>query len=258
MRASLAARTRTLTAPGATQPRAATRPAPMSRESPRAVSRTAATTTPPRPAVGERAARPGPRRRRARGVPAVIEHRGGDLRLAHDGLLVLDARRPSSSRTVGERQTQPLGSVTVRPVSGARSRAPGAARSSSLEVGHDRLAQRARVPGDRRTDLQDLDRVVRPEHVMDDQHRSSPWSTPTRTASPTREARESAHSSDRPRSSWLSRKAFPSCSMAGPSRYLPVSGSCSTSSWDSRVRRSPYDGSLGQAEPLGDLGDAHP
>src|SRR5919197_1049759 len=67
-----------------------------------------------------------------------------------------------------------------------------------------------------------------------------PYSTPTCTASRTLVASDSAHSSERARSSWLYRKELPSCSRAGPRRYLPVSRSCSTNCCASRVRSSPY------------------
>ena len=58
--------------------------------------------------------------------------------------------------------------------------------------GEDRLAERARVRGQLRADLEDLERRVGPEDVVDDDDASAPCSTPTRTAAPVRAASRSA------------------------------------------------------------------
>ena len=60
--------------------------------------------------------------------------------------------------------------VFVRPVSGARSAAEGGGALRRGQARHDRVAERAGVPRDRRADLQDLHGVVRAEHVVQHDH----------------------------------------------------------------------------------------
>ena len=119
------------------------------------------------------------------------------------------------------------------------------------------LAERRGVPRERtRRPPGSAHGIVRAEHVMTIRtrfdrraRRRGPPPRPAPPACP-------PTTSDRPRSSWWSRKALPSWSISGPSRYLPVSGSCSTRSWRSSVRSSPW--TVVFASPRRSAGFAHP
>ncbi len=167
------------------------------------------------------------------------------------------SRATPSSTIAVERVRQP-GGVGDRPAGQRRElgRRAGAPRGRVGSERDDRLAERARVPRDRRAHLEDLHGVVGTEDVVHDQHvrrrgarrRARPPRPGSRASRPTAATAPAARGCRGTRS-----RAGAS---PGPSRYLPVSGSCSTSSCASSVRSSPSTVAFAMPEPLGELGHA--
>ena len=178
------------------------------------------------------AARPAHDADRPDGVATVVEDRCSDP--ASPTIASPSSSAVPSSATEASIASSMVGSVTVRPVSGISSdRAPGA--MPPADTPRWPCPERTRATGSRR-----LPRGSAPScrgGTRDARRHVRPCNTPTRTASPTRDASESAHSSAVP-SSWLSRNAFPAA--ASPARAGTCrSGSCSTSSCASSVRSRP-------------------
>ena len=105
---------------------------------------------------------------RAGGVVAAVEDRRRDRGLADHGLLALDCVA-RASRTASSARSTPARVTSVACVSGGSGRASTSARELVV-VRQQRLAERRRVERQVRSDLEDLQRVVRPEDVVDDEH----------------------------------------------------------------------------------------